>query len=61
MEVNDVTAAMDVKQPPLGTALTHIPAQRAGEVVPKTSVQGNTLNNDQVFSQNFLNRLARAP
>ena len=42
MEVNDVTAAKDVKPPPLTTALTHIPTQRAGEVDPKTSVQGNT-------------------
>ena len=62
MEVNDVTAERTDEQPPLTTGLTYIPAQRAGDVVPKTSVQGNThSNNVQVFSQKFLNLLAGAP
>ena len=59
MEVNDVTAERNPPHTDYG--YTRIPAQQAGEVFPKTSVRGNTSNsNEQMFSQSFLNRLARA-
>ena len=61
MEVNDVTAERDDEQPLLTTGLAYIPAQWAGDVVPQTSVLGNTFNSsEQTFSQSFMSRLARA-
>ena len=42
--------------------LSHVPTKQAGEVFPKTSVQGNThTNQSNGFSQNFLNLLSGAP
>ena len=61
MEVNDVTAGRENEQLLFTDNPAYIPAERAGDVFPRTTVLGNTIDSSsQPFSSSFMNRLAKA-